>query len=559
MPWTLWRYTTIELWRVVFICAAILVSVIAFAASVKPLAEGALTPIGAMRFMLLAVPPMLAYALPFAAGFGASLTYHRMAQDNETIAAHSGGVSHRALLVPAVFSGLLIAGGLVVLNESIIPRFLRSMERMVTLDVAQIMIRQIERGQAAEIGNVMIHADRIDQIPPPPDSVAHSIFLLHRVAAVQLGDNGEVVGDATVRQAWIVLAPDPARPESTVCGIQFIDGVGHIADRGLRKIDAARPRPVQIPDAFRDDPKFLTFTELRDLRDDPDRMGFIDARRLVLAERIAVRDVGVQIDRELENTGRLRLLGYGGRRYEVAAHAAKQTAQGTWLLERDESRVSVRRLEPDDAGSVRVSNDTAREAWLRIEQSEGGESVWDADESRPILRFTLQLVDVRTESAGGFPTERPQRDFVGLRLTDDPLEQYASLDSRALLGFTETMRDAGQITPGINAASTELDRLIVKLQREITSKQQERAAMAAGCLVMTLLGAIAALLHRESLPLVVYLWSFFPALAIVLLISAGQQQTHHGKSEVFGVALLWSGIAVTAGLSLVSYIKLARH
>mgnify|MGYP000423281398 CR=1 FL=1 len=37
--------------------------------------------------MLLAMPPMLQYALPFAACFGATLAYHRFAADNEAVAA----------------------------------------------------------------------------------------------------------------------------------------------------------------------------------------------------------------------------------------------------------------------------------------------------------------------------------------------------------------------------------------------------------------------------------------------------------------------------------------
>ena len=109
-------------------------------------------------------------ALPFSAGFGAALVYHRMAQDNEVIASHSGGISHRALLVPAAVCALFLGGSLSALNEWVIPRFLHSMERMITLDVAQMMIRQIGRGQSAELGDVMIHADRIDEVPAPADS-----------------------------------------------------------------------------------------------------------------------------------------------------------------------------------------------------------------------------------------------------------------------------------------------------------------------------------------------------------------------------------------------------
>ena len=52
--------------------------------------------------MGLAMVPMLQYVLPFAAGFGATLAYHRQTSENELTAAKASGVSHRALLMPAL-------------------------------------------------------------------------------------------------------------------------------------------------------------------------------------------------------------------------------------------------------------------------------------------------------------------------------------------------------------------------------------------------------------------------------------------------------------------------
>ena len=110
LPYTLWLYVLGDLWKLVALTTGVLVTVIAFAAAVKPLADGKLGPEDTLTFMLMAMVPMLQYALPFAACFGATLAYHRLATDNELTAVHAGGVSHRAMLVPAVLSGLVLAG-----------------------------------------------------------------------------------------------------------------------------------------------------------------------------------------------------------------------------------------------------------------------------------------------------------------------------------------------------------------------------------------------------------------------------------------------------------------
>ena len=193
MTLTLWRSMFLDLLRLAGVSAAVLIGVISFAVSVKPLADGVLTPGGAINFMLLAVIPMSAYAIPFAAAFGATLSYLRMSQDNEVIAALSGGVSHRRLLVPALVLGVGLSGGLLALNEYAIPRLLRGMEKMVTLDVTEIFVRQIQRGESATLGDTTIWADSIERLSIPKkegadaalESTAVAIYRLKGVVAIE--------------------------------------------------------------------------------------------------------------------------------------------------------------------------------------------------------------------------------------------------------------------------------------------------------------------------------------------------------------------------------------
>ena len=109
LPITIWRLITQELWKLLLLTTGVLVTVISFAVTIGPLSDGELSPLDAIRFMLFALVPMLGYALPFAAGFATTLVFHRMSQDNELLATHAGGVSHRKVLVPAVLTGVVLA------------------------------------------------------------------------------------------------------------------------------------------------------------------------------------------------------------------------------------------------------------------------------------------------------------------------------------------------------------------------------------------------------------------------------------------------------------------
>jgi len=113
--------------------------------------------------------------------------------------------------------------------------------------------------------------------------------------------------------------------------------------------------------------------------------------------------------------------------------------------------------------------------------------------------------------------------------------------------------EARLLAPPLGALRERIDDLL----REVLSKRHERNAMAVACLVMVVLGAVMAMRLRESLPLTIYLWAFFPALGAVLTVSAGQQLTHeHG---VPGLFLLWGGIAALGAYTLVELSRLSRH
>ena len=81
MPWILWRHLLSELLKVLLLTASVIVVVVAFGAAIKPLADNALGPGSVLKYVALATVPMMQFALPFAAGFAATIVLHRFASD----------------------------------------------------------------------------------------------------------------------------------------------------------------------------------------------------------------------------------------------------------------------------------------------------------------------------------------------------------------------------------------------------------------------------------------------------------------------------------------------
>ncbi|MEL7471687.1 MAG: LptF/LptG family permease [Planctomycetota bacterium] len=549
LPTTLWKHTLVELWRVLALTTAILVAVIAFALAVQLMAAGKIGPSDVPRLMLLATVPMLQYALPFAAGFSATITYHRMAQDLEVTACAAGGVSHRSLLVPAAISGLLLSGGLVALNEQVIPRFLRGIEEMVTDDAMKLMVKSFERGDAVAQGDLMIAADRVFERPPPEG--ADHYLILERVVALQLGDGGKVESEAQAELAHVWYYRDrPIEGEGTI--VMRMEGVvGNAEDEGYIETGDVE-LAWRLPDAFSDDPKFLTFGELRRLRDEPRRMSFVEQRRRALAVHLGARRSLESLERAFRGEGAASLADETGRIVRIRARAIRyDPGQNTWMFVAAPGRPITAEWAPDPTtGAAPIFE--AERATLNVRLG--------TDRKSRELSFDLTLQDY-TARSGASDAENSgtlaARTWNGVTIRPNPMPELMDLSSADLLAAAAPRVEVATPDPFMAPPYRDLEKRLAKLSREITSKQHERMAMAAACLVMVLTGAVMAMRLANALPLTVYLWSFFPALAAVITISSGQQIVH--KSGAIGLPLLWGGVIGLAAYTLVAFRGLARH
>src|SRR6185295_14265822 len=162
MPWLLYRMMLVDLLRVIGLTAAVLVTVIAFGATIKPLTGD--TPLDAgqtVKYLFLVIVPMLQFALPFAAGFGATLAMHRLTVDNEIQAMAVSGLSYPRILAPVVALGLALLIVMVALTQEVIPRFWSLIGDMIASDVTKFFQASIRRGEPFVLKDMQIYADEI--------------------------------------------------------------------------------------------------------------------------------------------------------------------------------------------------------------------------------------------------------------------------------------------------------------------------------------------------------------------------------------------------------------
>jgi lipopolysaccharide export LptBFGC system permease protein LptF len=563
LPWTIWLHIAAEMWRLLLLTTAVLVTVTAFAITVRYTAEGKLGPLDTLKFMGLAMVPMLQYVLPFAAGFGATLAYHRQTADNELTAAKASGVSHRALIVPALVTGLVLAGVLGVLNGNVIPRFLRAMETMIAEDAARIVAKTIDAGQPLEMGNRLVYADQVYHLTPDTTERGgpYEILLLTGVAAFEVDPKGHIETEVTASSATLAFFAAQAGDAAAEAGGRAVGGLTMVtldlknAQGDFKKMGqgqlGSQTLYFPIQGVFNDDPKYYTNREMAEIPGDPDRINVVDTRRRELAYRLAERQTMAGIEGSLKAQGQARLTDPQGRTFALRAAGLRWTKPRWELSAAPGSPIEVDMYppgpggQPDLAGRIQIS---ARSAGIRS----------DIEKTPANRRLTLRLELENTSAAAGAQTagQREKLSYSGLAPADNPLPDLLAMKSAELLEEA-ARRTAGKPDDFIDGPARDLRLRILKLDREVLSKQHERAAMSVACLVMVLAGALTAMRLASSLPLTVYLWSFFPALACVITVSAGQNTTH--QLGAGGLILLWGGVVALGAYALGAFWLVRKH
>lgn len=579
-PRLLWRYLASDVLGILLMACAGLVGVIAFAAAMRPLSEGRVGVFESVRLMGLLAVPMLQFALPFASGLAATLAYHRFAAENEANASMAGGISHRSILTPAIALGLALSILLGLLSHQVIPRFLRSAEQLLTRDVTRFIINPIERGETIRLGQWDLRADRVIDAGAAAASDAkqsgaaeHLVLLgvlAHRV------DEPERFIEAGRVDLYLYDDDDSAASDDDAGGTRAVlrfDQANAYVGANRLQAQGVFTDALRIPSAFRDDPKYLDFNELRRVREHPEMLNRIEWRRRLVADHLAMRDMIDDVAGQLREKGKATLL----RRGDVLTiHASGIVpVEDGWALRPFTSNGAMRIRVDMKLASGSVRTHTGATARLRFRDLAADQTAMANEGDGPgRVWLRLDLDDVTSSGTGASPAaegdggadSRSDTLFYGALTTEkDHAAERAAETSKQLIDdamqrTSGTDGDAATESPGsapMRRAARELSTKIEDLKREAVSKLHERAAFSLSCLLMTVCGAVVALRLHAALPLQVYLWSFFPALICVITISAGQGLTH--KYGTPGLILLWGGVAGLGIFTLAAYSSLKRH
>lgn len=540
MPLLLYRYIIGDLIRVVLLTTAVLVSVIAFGAAIRPLAaDQILGPLQVAKYIVLAIVPMLQFALPFAAGFAATMSFHRMTGDNEIMAFAVGGISYLRTLQPVVVLGVVLLSIMVGLTQWVIPSFWVLMEQTITRDVTDIFQSRIKSGHPFTVGNTQIHADEIIPQANPPDTGAESRLILLGVAAAELDDDGRVVTDITASRAAIDIY---RRHGQTYLKLILTDTVVFKSMTGeLIHMPRVEPKAVMIPSGLRSEARAMTRGQLLALRSDPEGYGTIHNFKLELANALYDYEIWEDLSDQLRRTGSLTLdnVSLTFRSYHILADRIengvflRDSSEAVVITENENDR-PVRRFIGSKVELVRTLSDSISQAIFEVRLTD------------------VQVVDLENEQAVNY------RQGFSLNMGSPGKLQTEDLSDRPVAEVLEKSRPYVHEDPAIGRIVRKLDRRLEQLQWEVTSRLLNRYALSVTALLLPVLGSILAIWLKQNQPLTIYMLAFMPAILDLILISGGGQMMSDGRL-IAGGLVMWSGNSVLLLIALVAFLRLRRN
>ncbi len=496
-----------------------------------------------VKLLIYLMPVVLAYSLPVSALFSTTITYGRLAADNEINACRAGGINIYKLLLPAAFLSIIVFLSTFILENYSIPKLAQQIERLVSRDLQTVIYTKLKsRGYVAYM-NYALHCGRVDAIEQPkilPDgTVTQGQIQLSEVAFLR-HEGGMPIFYGTARTALILF--------KTINRIRVVD----ISLNQVRAFDERKGQMIQaeyypigpfkmMGKLLRKRLKFLSLPEILEISDNPMKYPELASNVNSLKELLKVSLVYQYLAKQLDTKQEISLRDKNGT-YTITASSYRQNPNdGRIILEGDV--VLVNKL---NSGGYRKF--LARDAVIR------------AESYNPSMPLTLNifLKDVKVSDSRDVDPDRfvhhDSFTFDYIPAPEEPIEQAGKITLDELLDlnndYNYNRRLAGRRITVAEFRTKVVNRAI--------SEIHSRIAYSSSVIVLMLLGAGLGIIFKGGHFVSAFGLSFIPMLIVIVMIMTGKQLCNAGFSGA-GVFSIWLGIAIVALSSIIVLGKFLRR
>ncbi len=555
---TLQKYIFREMGKTFLLTAIGLTAVLSTcggAASILPLES--LTARQTLFLLALAVPISTAFTLPIAALFSATITYGRLAADNEFTAVRSGGINIHVLFLPCLLLSLVSGIVTFVLFNFAIPGMMRQMRIIAQNSAVDIVAGVLKSGESIDVfKGYRIRADGVRRVALDSGSgneetalyLENVVFLQFEANENESSADSHPAGTSAIKQwgwsdsAMIKFFRHQGRPQIEV-GLENVTRFGRDG-KAEPRAPYVRLGPLEFsPGGRRVRPKHLSLWELLDSRRRPEEVFSavtkeLDKAREAVQTKLLFNHLLACLERQ-------------------AGGCELQSAEVSLRIEADQ--VEIAPGSRRERAQLRVTGLKAIERVAghtrRYQASEGRIRLLSQEDEAPRVQVLL-TEDVTLQEIGRQDPATSIRD-VQLGPFALPSEIQTKLDSDQFANEQLWNKNAKfGLGPEVDRQLKRLRKQRSKYLHQIYAEINVRTVYSISVLVLAILGAALGMIYRGGHLLVAFGISFVPTLFVVVLTILGKNIAKGESTLLVGLAIMWLGLIIVTS---VDYVVLKRY
>lgn len=533
------RYIFWELFRAFVLTTIALTCMLGFGGGLKDaLRSQGINAHEMIKLLVYLTPLFLTYSLPVAALFSTTITYGRLAADNEIDACRASGINVHSLLVPAFVLSIIVTVATFGLENYVIPDLAGRIERLIKRDIQTISYMKLKhQGEISHYG-FSLRAERVGEkiMPAATDDGGWTPgqIVLSRVAFIRResrSDQPMLYG--TAASAQVIF---DHRSEGLAVSVQLNHVRAYHKGQDIQ-IDALPLGPAWVPSLMKRRIKFLSLPDLRATAREPtgypDVKDNVDRLQKLLRQTLAYQVIGDQLK------GICRLEDFKHEyMYQISAGSGRHHPRDARIIL--ESDVRIKQISRDgkewtlflaDKAEIRARDQGDREVPLVTISFKDVRISYSSD-ADPELFDRKQDFELKNILAPAEVLDRAKR---------YPLE--ALLDDESEFDLDDLSIEFAQAR---GETSDKRERVVNKCIAEIHS----RFAFSTSAMVLLVLGAGLGIIFRGGHFVSAFGLSFIPMTIVVVLIVTGKQISTAGVPEL-GVPVIYLGCVLVLAANVV--------
>ncbi len=491
-----------------------------------------------VRFVPLLAPIATTIAMPIAALFAATMTYGRLAADNELTACRAAGVNVHRLLGSAALLAVFVAAFTFLMSSFVLPGYAQQLERMARSNVRDFVAQQlrgkgfIHRGKSRGGGGVTLTAEDLEIVGDAQlrergfeTGPGLHYLLIHGPTFLQTDEQGQLERFAAARLGLCVIDTRKTPMEGT---LYVRDGRDYVIGRHAVVIKQQQIGPLAISLPFTQRLSVAFLADLIRWRtvpwEAPRLADDVRAFRIELTRQL----FGATLTRALTAGETVRLTDEAGHEYELRARSAGPTRKGVELAE---AEVLVRR-----SSGERLRRYAARQVEVNLTPLPNGELLGEIR----LVRTGAQDVLEYAFHGGreGEPRRQPTISLDGIVVPAEVRERAAAFTPAAVFDPDVPLPagvELGDQRIGLQKAGAQMI-------RRLTGAIHFRVGICASALATVVMGAALGIVFRGARALAAFALALVPLFCVTALLVLGRQLTEGEWTSPAGPVVTWGGL-----------------